>query len=349
MPRSVHLHTTDGWHCFPACWNLRHPCWSWDCKCKYLEPAWDLRDWLLAPQDEATQLLSRAWSACAAKPSTALDLAKSRKHGGTPVPLGSLGAVVSGSLSGKFMEVAGPPGVGKTQFCLHIAALAAANGGEVFWLDSENTFAPPRLLEVLEAVCIARSAGNIHEAEAEALAALARVRKKSCTSLKELHNIAAELEQRAAQGVPVPALVIVDSVAAIARNDGDASEPQRVQIPRRQAALSAIAGLFKRIVASTNQSLAPPGVVVTNQVAGDPRSGGSRVTLGHVWHHAVNWRLVLSHLPPGDPRGYGLKESAVGSKRFLHVEKSPCSPPITIEFAICRNGLSEICTIGDVS
>merc|ERR1712224_855355 len=105
-------------------------------------------------------------------------------------------------------------------------------------------------------------------------------------SLQELHNVVAELERRARNGDSLLALVVVDSVAAVARNEGKSSESSRVQIPRRQAALSALASLFKTLVASIpsaapagGRALAPPGVLVTNQVAGDPRSGCSKVTL----------------------------------------------------------------------
>ncbi|CAK9022514.1 unnamed protein product [Durusdinium trenchii] len=82
--------------------------------------------------------------------------------------------------------------------------------------------------------------------------------------------------------------------------------------------------------------------VVTNQVMGDPTSGAARVTLGHVWHHSVNWRLVLSHLPPG-PGGPGSKEQADPfGRRYLLVEKSPCCETLTIPFSITEHGLNEL-------
>merc|ERR1712139_574422 len=108
------------------------------------------------------------------------------------------------------------------------------------------------------------------------MGALGRIRRKPCSSLQELHSIAAELERRARRGDAVPSLVVVDSVAAVARNEGKSSESQRVQIPRRQAALSALSSLFKTLVARKSPAtgaadpVAPPGVLVTNQVAGDP-------------------------------------------------------------------------------
>jgi len=72
----------------------------------------------------------------------------------------------------------------------------------------------------------------------------------------------------------------------------------------------------------------------------------SKVTLGYVWHHAVNWRLVLSHQSPAAVGGMGTKEQSRGGRRFLCVEKSPCSAPIVIEFGIGREGLEEIAVSG---
>lgn len=320
-------------------------------------PSWELRDWLLVPEDDAASIIAQAWRACAGPMTNALDLRKVKL--GAPsvaLPLTALGSAIGGGLSGAFVEVAGPAGVGKTQLCLHIAALTAAAGGEVFWIDAEGTFAPNRLMELIEDICRKEATGNVEMAEDRSVAALARVRKRACASLQELHEMALELERRTRQGGALPALIVVDSVAAVARCDGNSSESMRVQIPRRQAALNAMAGLFKTVVAGSETSRtggsSPPGVLITNQVAGDPSSGSARVTLGNVWHHAVNWRLVLSHLSPDANRGLGQKDDPKGpnfnrSSRFLHVEKSPVSGPITIEFTIGRSGLSEVSTVGE--
>ncbi|CAE8643437.1 unnamed protein product [Polarella glacialis] len=314
-------------------------------------PVWELRDWLLLPEDQATAVLQRAWAACAAPPVTAWDLSREanvspegggRKRISVPAPLPSLGAALgfSGSLSGAFVEVAGPPGAGKTQFCLHAAALTAAAGGEVFWLDTEHTFSPSRVLELLEAAMLRRLGDTAGSYQAEvaslALESLQRIRHRVCMSLQELHAVVAELAQRAQQGGALPALVVVDSVAAVARNDGDPNESRRTLIPRRQAALSAIASLLKALVAPSGlrhakeqqlgEEAVTPGVVVTNQVMGDPVAGGSRVTLGHVWHHAVNWRLVLSHLPPGGVQGLGTKERADQTGRAAEKETDAHEP-----------------------
>eukprot|EP00913_Durusdinium_trenchii_P018322 g17212.t1 len=113
-------------------------------------PAFELRDWLLITEDEATQLLSRAWAFCASPPVSAWELAArnqavQRQRSRAPLP--SLDRALGG-LPAAILEVAGPPGVGKTQFCLHAAALTAITGGEVFWLDTERSFSAERLFEM---------------------------------------------------------------------------------------------------------------------------------------------------------------------------------------------------------
>eukprot|EP00434_Breviolum_minutum_P042994 symbB.v1.2.038294.t1/scaffold5911.1/size22511/1 len=226
------------------------------------------------------------------------------------------------------LEVAGPPGVGKTQFCLHAAALTAASGNEVFWLDTERSFSAQRLLEMLE---------YLHPGEA-AMQALQRVRHKVCDSLQELQGNIAELcQSKAALYGAMPALLVIDSVASVARREGE------ISIPKRQAALSSLASSLKVLVAPNpgRPKVIPPSVVVTNQVMGNPGSN-ARVSLGHVWHHALNWRLVLSHVPPG-PNGLGSKEQADPfGRRYLMVEKSPSCATLILPFNISEQGLTEL-------
>ncbi|CAE7684661.1 unnamed protein product [Symbiodinium pilosum] len=189
-----------------------------------------------------------------------------------------------------------------------------------------------------------------NEVAERAMQALQRIRHRACSTLQELHDVCTELAGRAVLGGPLPGLLVIDSVASVARTDGTGD--RRTQIPRRQALLSSLASQLKVLVARPRQrrSQEPPrtvspGIVVTNQVMGDPSAGISRVTLGHVWHHSVNWRLVLSHLPPGSAGGLGSKEQAAPfGRRYLVVEKSPCFKPIAVPFAINEGGLRELAT-----
>jgi len=297
----------------------------------YLAP-WELRDWLMVSEDEATSVIARAWDAFAVTASSAWDFLERAPCNVVPTPLTSLSEAAGGGFSGLFVEVAGAPGVGKTQICSHTAALTAARGGEVFWLDTERTFSAPRMLELLEAI-FSKSAGNTKDL---ALGALKRIRARICSSLQELDSVVTELVMYSRRGDSTPALVVIDSIAALARNSGDALAKSSSLIPARQRALSALASKLKMLVdRPAAQKLTVPAVMVTNQIMGDPASGGTKVALGLVWHHAVNWRLVLSC---GSVRDGSIPEC----QRFLHVEKSPCAAPFTIRYAIKHHGLEEV-------
>lgn len=307
-------------------------------------PAWELRDWLLVPEDAAEAILQRAWAACAAPAATAWDLASQRPAAAAaaaPAPLAVLGAALGGGLAGALVEVAGPPGHGKTQFCLHAAALAAARGGEVFWIDTERTFSPQRLLELL----LAAHGGE----ESLAMDALGRVRCRSCASLLDLSRIVEELASCASRGEPLPALLVIDSVASVARSEGGGdggAASRRDYIPKRQAMLNSLASLLKMLASTAVVvgSLQRMAVLVTNQVHGDPSRGGCKVTLGNVWHHAVNHRVVISRSGHGRLSFQPLPAVGAEDVRYLRLEKSACAAPFTICFVIGPAGLQEVGT-----
>mmetsp|Transcript_46369 Transcript_46369/g.110418 ORF Transcript_46369/g.110418 Transcript_46369/m.110418 type:complete len:357 (+) Transcript_46369:167-1237(+) len=308
-------------------------------------PPWVLRDWLLIPEDEAERIIMKSVQVCAAEPKSAWDLACDASARIAPVlPLPSLSAL-TGDLAGIFMEVVGPPGAGKTQLCMHAAALAAAGGREVLWLDTEGAFSAPRVLQMLmQSYSNANPSSRVAPSalEEQAVAALDKIRVRPSQSLQEVHSIASELARRAKAGEHLPGLVVVDSVASVARNDGHAAESRSSWVPRRQSALNGLAALFKEFVGAASASIAP-AVIVVNQVAGDPGSGRSKASLGHVWHHAINWRLCLCHLHPNQLRGSGTKELSAGSsRRALVVEKSPCSAQLVVEYDITPGGLREV-------
>lgn len=316
---------------------------------------WELRDFMLIPEEKATHLIAKSWSACASPLTSAWHLSKgafASQPKGLPAiatPLPALTRALGGTLRGAFVELAGPASAGKTQLCLQLAALTAANGLDVLWLDTEGNFSPRRIVELLVPHCKSAAAA-MGLSEIEILEqALSMIQCVACSSLQELHDAVAglvQLRRSGSAGTALPALLIIDSVASVARNEGHAFASPDQTIPRRQAALSALAGQIKVLVDSSGGLMEPLGVVVTNQVAGDPASGNSRVTLGHVWHHAVNWRLTLSHLPPGDFRGLGTKELAAAGRRYLQVEKSSCCPPISIHLAISAGGLVQLHVLG---
>jgi len=68
--------------------------------------------------------------------------------------------ILGGGLhSGQVIELVGRAGVGKTQWCISMAARVARNGRGVIYVDTEGKFSPERLVQVLLAM-----GGTVNEA-----------------------------------------------------------------------------------------------------------------------------------------------------------------------------------------
>eukprot|EP00884_Botryococcus_braunii_P018602 jgi/Botrbrau1/5425/Bobra.182_1s0027.1 len=116
-------------------------------------------------------------------------------------------------------------------------------------------------------------------------------------------------------------LVVVDSIAALARTDFG-----REQLSERQQLLGQQAAALKYVA----ESFRIP-IVVTNQVMGAgfgevAGEAAAKVTaaLGLVWAHASNTRLVLE---------------AGRGKRYIRIAKSPVAPTMSFAFRITTAGL----------
>eukprot|EP00929_Paragymnodinium_shiwhaense_P040670 TRINITY_DN21203_c0_g1_i2.p1 TRINITY_DN21203_c0_g1~~TRINITY_DN21203_c0_g1_i2.p1 ORF type:complete len:376 (+),score=47.25 TRINITY_DN21203_c0_g1_i2:269-1396(+) len=342
--------------------------------------AWEVKDWLLVPEDEADMILSHAYGRLAAPMTTALALlqAMPRKEQQALLQMQSemssgceLQYFLHGGFRGHFIEIAGPGGVGKTQFSLHLAACAAAVAeGELLWLDTENTFSPERMLRLLEACLMSQTfQRTAAEAADAALEKMRRIRCLRCSTLADIQNVADDLLRDSRAGRPLPSLLVVDSIAAAARKEGMVQEAAgQKYLPQRQAALSALAASFKALIARQNGRAASPeaqapqrlAIVVTNQVSGGVRDDhwlphrGPKVALGHVWHHAVGWRFVLAAHSIPSRGGYGHvaysgRHPQQAVRRYMHIEKSPCMPSSTIQFEIAAGGLSQLATSAGLS
>ncbi|XP_038074847.1 DNA repair protein RAD51 homolog 2-like [Patiria miniata] len=147
-------------------------------------------------------------------------------HGGLPV--------------GTISEIAGPPGCGKTQFCIMLSVLAtlpvAMGGldGAVAYIDTESAFSAERLVEV------ARCRFPNHFSQDEAFVALtSRVHvylESTCRSLlARLQNFEEDLITKGIR------LVILDSVASLVRKEFDSSLQgnmvERTNLLSKQAAI----------------------------------------------------------------------------------------------------------------
>jgi RecA/RadA recombinase len=226
-------------------------------------------------------------------------------------------ALGGGIRPGMITEVVGPSGVGKSQFCMSLVAHALlSTSSSVIVVDTEGKFSPSRLREILTGL------------GSESTDALSRVHLLRVSTSSELSSAVSGLDTSV---MDLDAnIVIIDSIAALARRDFDSSA-----VRERQSLLSEIATSLKRTA-----EVFKVAVVATNQVAGcfaDGESylgGSARPALGNTWAHCVNTRLLLEHFGGDDVA------------RIVTIAKSPNAPSVGVAFAIGGSGV--IATSRDV-
>ena len=168
-------------------------------------------------------------------------------------------------------EFYGEFGAGKTQMC-HTLAVSVQRpvedgglGGEVIWIDTENTFRPRRIIQIamgkgyasteedakrfLDGITIARAYTSAHQEQI----------------LKYLSSHLTEEEAKRQPDQPKPRLIVVDSIGALFRNEYTG----RGHLADRQQRLGRFMRLLTR-VAETYKMAA----VITNQVVSSPDGGG---------------------------------------------------------------------------
>lgn len=113
-------------------------------------------------------------------------------------------ALAGGLRRGGLTEVVGESSAGKTQFCLQCALTTASKGEKVVYIVTEGSFPQARLDQMVEA----RGREDLRD--------LVLVQQ-----VKDVHHLLAVLGDQLDKVAKEVALVIVDSVAAVIRYDGD--------------------------------------------------------------------------------------------------------------------------------
>ncbi|XP_051004326.1 DNA repair protein RAD51 homolog 2 isoform X2 [Acomys russatus] len=292
------------------------------------------------------ELLRTVSKACASQMQTAYEI-KTRRTGALspaflPTTLSALDEALYGGVAcGSLTEITGPPGCGKTQFCIMMSVLATLPTnmggleGAVVYIDTEAAFTAERLVEVAES-----RFPHHFNTEERLLLSSSRVhlfRELTCEGL--LQRLESLEEEIISNGVQ---LVIVDSVTSVVRREFD---PQlQGNINERNKFLAKGASLLKYLA----EEFSIP-VILTNQITthlsgalpsqadlvspaddlspseGTSGSGCVVAALGNTWSHCVNTRLILQYLD--------------AERRQILIAKSPLAPFTSFVYTIKREGL----------
>ncbi|XP_046503575.1 DNA repair protein RAD51 homolog 2 isoform X4 [Equus quagga] len=249
--------------------------------------------------------------------------------------------MVSRACAPRMQTITGPPGCGKTQFCIMMSILATLPidmgglEGAVVYIDTEAAFSAERLVEIAESRFpsyfnnedkLLLTSSNVH-----------LYRELSCDEV--LQRVESLEEEIISKGVK---LVIIDSVASVVRKEFDTQLQGNMRernkfLAREAASLKYLAEEFSIPVILTNQ--------ITTHLSGAPASqadlvspaddlspsegpsGSSCVTaaLGNTWSHSVNTRLILQYLG--------------SERRQILIAKSPLAPFTSFVYTIKKEGL----------
>ncbi|XP_048233490.1 DNA repair protein RAD51 homolog 2 isoform X2 [Ricinus communis] len=256
--------------------------------------------------------------------------------GHLPTHLKGLDDALCGGLPfGVLTEVVGPPGIGKTQFCLKISLLASLPAscggldGRVIYLDVESKFSSRRIIEIGTT-----SFPEIFHMKGMAQEMAGRILVLRPSSLSEFTESLQQIKFLVLQ--QQVKLLIIDSMAAVVSGENDQGAPRQHSLGWHISFIKSLAEFSRIPVLVTNQVRSQSynevcqysfQVQRNDETQEEPEKYDSHLiaALGIHWAHAVTVRLVL--------------EAKLG-QRYIKVAKSPISPPMSFPFNITASGIA---------
>lgn len=283
---------------------------------------------------EAQATICKVSEKLGSRPVTALQMLQQRmsKRQFLPTGLASLDRAMGGGLLvGCISEVCGPPGVGKTQLCLSTSVQAiaqrmreegvekVASHATVFYIDTESKFDAQRLRQIArlqhpDLFPDTRGGPNV---ELDALLSTIRVIQPSSTAelVKVLHDMQQEIIRNGTR------LVVVDSVAALPRQEQMLEAEREATVLVQSTALKMLAELCGCCVLATNQVMAFSGFSAAAAAAattaeldneyGDiivDNGTSYRPAMGTVWQHCVTTRITATNSNPTSLAGTTIEQ-----------------------------------------
>lgn len=220
-------------------------------------------------------LVDAAAKTLAPEATTAESLRKKHVQSRLCSGLPQLDDALGGGLPAAVCEVVGTAGSAKTQLCILIACSAASIGKRVVYIDAEGKLSAQRLAQVASFAC---GSNETYEDVVKRITLCKPQNTRECIeTIKESPSAS-------------PALLVLDSAAALPRQDFDSS-----QLNER---MHSIAELSATLVSMASQLYCP--VITVNQVAESLSSTGSHErellpALGSAWSHAASTRIALDN------------------------------------------------------
>ena len=257
-----------------------------------------------------------------------------------------------GYLGGEVTELVGESSTGKTQLCHAAAAAAAVSGGGVLYVDTSNSFAPKRLLALVEER-LARRGGAGEGSLRGILAnrALGRVGRVAAfdheTAMREL-SIAwraqvTEQEQRAVRplsdtgadggstAVPLR-LIVVDSVTALVRPilGGDRGAQGHAAMMELGLLLLRVARSLRCAILVTNGTVVDRSGVLEAAARG---GAATKPALGPSWACVPHTRLLLG-FAGGARRSLTRPDGQRCAVTILKCSRARRVEPLTLETSV---------------
>lgn len=208
-------------------------------------------------------------------------------------------------------EIAGEFGSGKSQLCHTLSVIGnmpkekGGFGGNIIFIDTENTFRPERVHEIAEAY-------GVDPEKILSQIFVCKIYNSSHLELiiKELAKYLEELRAR---------LVIIDSVISLHRAEFSGRETlwdRQQRLNSMLHRLSRLAEVYNIAFVLTNQVSANPD----GMFSGDP----NKVTGGNIMAHATTYRIFFRK---------------AGHNRIAVMQDSPCHEYGSVKFTISEKGI----------
>ncbi|KAF1982717.1 P-loop containing nucleoside triphosphate hydrolase protein [Aulographum hederae CBS 113979] len=266
--------------------------------------------------------------------------------------------MVGGLVRGQITEVYGPPGVGKTTFCMQASASALKAGERVIWVDCGSPLVPRRFGEIFKAANEHVLSGGKSPTPEEC-----EMNVRENFKYQRAHSLALILAMFMHSSSEFPpqetSLIIIDSLSTVfdtsyqknneIKSNARKDDALRWASGRRFAVMSDLISNLGKMATTRNIA-----VVLTCQTVTRMRSGSNAVLLPALssveWDNGISTQLVLFRdWPPAEKKGSVAEKERWNAVRFVGAIKVGGQTladnegvGTVVPFTVEKSGLSEL-------